>query len=233
MNRKILACGGIFVGCIFATRWVAEPRTTRIAPDSMAQQRLAIGDNTLSNNDQVQDGDSMVDDGNRLVNAPSSVNMLLPTESMDTPFFVFTPYVHDPLQQGHGTMHKVGVHSIVAQAYPQLLQILPDVLNSNAERDTSLLANGVTPKLAFRFWKLIVQNAYVGDDGVLRVEVLGTTGARVCGGFSDGRVAETWKVVSNQLVLETRQASQPNFVSNNVGSWDGSVGYDTTPFGLE
>lgn len=164
---------------------------------------------------------------------PTSISSAMPQVSQETPFFVFEPFVDDPRDQGHGTMHKVGVSEAIANEFPQIMSLLPSLLNSNGDRDLSLIAEGVSPKLSFRYWRLHVHKAATSAEGNVELNVYGSTGAERCGQFCDGEVVETWRVSNNQLVLISRNAHAPPTMSNVVGAWDGSYTSSINPAEIE
>lgn len=163
----------------------------------------------------------------------TSTSISIPQIAQETPFFVFVPFVNDPRDQGHGTMHKVGVSESIANEFPQIMSLLPRLLNSNGDRDLSLITEGVTPKLAYRYWRLHVHKAVTSVEGHVELSVYGSTGAERCGQFCDGEVVETWRVSNNQLVLISRNAGAPPFMSNTVGAWDGSYTGAINPAEIE
>ncbi len=124
----------------------------------------------------------------------------------DTAFFVYDVNANGETtgMESNGDRHKVGVIEAVASTYPTLLLLLPQLLDSNGDRDALLVTSGYIPQLQYRYWRVLVESAQTLPSGVVEIHVSANAGADRCGMCLDGAVSEVWRVHGGQLQFQNR-----------------------------
>jgi hypothetical protein len=124
----------------------------------------------------------------------------------DTPFFIYTTDSNGISRQmeSPGSQHKVGVNSAVANNFPNVVSVLPSLLDFNNDRDLCLVNAGVIAKMQFRYWRVIVRSAVQNPNQTVTLKVTAGVGADRCGMCCDGGVDEVWIFNAGQLQLQSR-----------------------------
>lgn len=132
-----------------------------------------------------------------------------PMEHADTPFFTYSSDPSAPRErrsQTYGTMDKVGIEDRVVEILsPEEMSIIDQLGSFSGDRDEFLTDSGHPPKLAVRFWRVVVDSALrEPEDSSLSITVNASSGSAACGMCWDGIITEKWNLKNGRFTLVER-----------------------------